>query len=631
MNLENVYPFIDSSAIYVDGYCIYDKQEKVYSTISQHSDPDFIQKATDAENNGKLLFRSAPNQNSSEALLAYVYQYSLPSASFDTVTLVINIRPDWIIENSNLGEDDIFFALDANKQLILSSSNDPVIDSIIDFIYPLEKIEMAEETPASYTSENMLVTTCVSDSQRWVLAVGTPVDKIFSAVKITGMGLFLIIICILGISVLAAYYSSKKIYNPIHDALNELNSLERSQFKNRLMRKRQSYQRAMNYSHDFQYLLEEWRKEAPKDSHAFSSTIGAILIQIINYSEIKEKLSENAFQACLYSIANVIHEMFEKNYPNECVQIENDQYILIYDCGHASSEDIKGIEELAMGIRAELERILSVTTIWANSFSFDVSSDVSQKHHELNSVFSYKFFTPDLYFYDLDNYSFYFNNISYTPAVETEQQLYDLLSCGNFKESLPLVESALRSTYGYAFNVTEINIQRISYSILASIKKFLLSNGFSEIPQVENIMLSIRQAPSLNSVIQIFSNLFTKFESEIHTRKENKQQILLEKVIQYISDHFADQNLSVELIAETFSMSSLYLGRIFKNYTQKNMSDYINELRVEYAKKQLVLTDKKITDIWPECGFSTKSNFYLVFKNRTSLTPSEYRQNHKIK
>ena len=119
--------------------------------------------------------------------------------------------------------------------------------------------------------------------------------------------------------------------------------------------------------------------------------------------------------------------------------------------------------------------------------------------------------------------------------------------------------------------------------------------------------------------------------SEIHTRKENKQQILLEKVIQYISDHFADQNLSVELIAETFSMSSLYLERIFKNYTQKNMSDYINELRVEYAKKQLVLTDKKITDIWPECGFSTKSNFYLVFKNRTSLTPSEYRQNHKIK
>ena len=55
--------------------------------------------------------------------------------------------------------------------------------------------------------------------------------------------------------------------------------------------------------------------------------------------------------------------------------------------------------------------------------------------------------------------------------------------------------------------------------------------------------------------------------------------------------------------------------------------DFKNEMRIMSAKKMLAHSDKRITDIAYECGFSSASYFSKVFSEHENVSPSEYRDN----
>lgn len=92
---------------------------------------------------------------------------------------------------------------------------------------------------------------------------------------------------------------------------------------------------------------------------------------------------------------------------------------------------------------------------------------------------------------------------------------------------------------------------------------------------------------------------------------------------------YRDPELNRDTIAATLGISSGYFSQIFSQYFDQNFSEYINELRVEEVKR--MLTDSafqqySLIAIGFEAGFSSKSNFYSVFKRIAGMTPSAYKQ-----
>lgn len=73
--------------------------------------------------------------------------------------------------------------------------------------------------------------------------------------------------------------------------------------------------------------------------------------------------------------------------------------------------------------------------------------------------------------------------------------------------------------------------------------------------------------------------------------------------------------------------SQEYLTRATKRYYGKTPMQIINDIRINFAKKQLEITNYSITDIAFESGYSSPSLFVKKFKELTSLTPSDYRKN----
>ena len=100
-------------------------------------------------------------------------------------------------------------------------------------------------------------------------------------------------------------------------------------------------------------------------------------------------------------------------------------------------------------------------------------------------------------------------------------------------------------------------------------------------------------------------------------------------VIRYISEHFCEP-LSLEKISKELGICRFYLSRIFTQILHTGFHEYVNTLRIDYAKKLLLESNNSILDIAIQSGFQNQQTFNRVFKEITALTPSNYRKNSAL-
>ena len=88
----------------------------------------------------------------------------------------------------------------------------------------------------------------------------------------------------------------------------------------------------------------------------------------------------------------------------------------------------------------------------------------------------------------------------------------------------------------------------------------------------------------------------------------------LAQVKTYIELHY-EQHISLDKLSNLFFISKEYLSKAFKIKYEKNLMNYIIELRMRKAK--LMLEDKSISIkiIAESVGYDDITHFYHVFKN----------------
>lgn len=93
-------------------------------------------------------------------------------------------------------------------------------------------------------------------------------------------------------------------------------------------------------------------------------------------------------------------------------------------------------------------------------------------------------------------------------------------------------------------------------------------------------------------------------------------------MLDYIASHFCDPNLSGSSVAEKLGISQRYLQRLLEA-TGKTFTEHVNELRLDRAFLLLVTTgtNKCVSDIAFDVGYSDLTNFYRHFRLRFGDTP----------
>jgi AraC-like DNA-binding protein len=73
-------------------------------------------------------------------------------------------------------------------------------------------------------------------------------------------------------------------------------------------------------------------------------------------------------------------------------------------------------------------------------------------------------------------------------------------------------------------------------------------------------------------------------------------------------------------------MSEPTFSKYFKRASGQNFSDLVRKLRLAHARRLLERSDKSVSDICYEVGFTNLSNFNRQFRNDAGETPRDYRQ-----
>ncbi len=128
-------------------------------------------------------------------------------------------------------------------------------------------------------------------------------------------------------------------------------------------------------------------------------------------------------------------------------------------------------------------------------------------------------------------------------------------------------------------------------------------------------------------LLAFFSLLLSHFELIEAVSGDSK---ILKAIISYCMQHYGEE-LSLAVLERELHVSRYYISHLFSDKLMIGFNQYVNSLRVTYACNHLRHSDKPITEIAGLVGFNTQRTFNRAFIKQTGLTPSEYRNNMKLK
>ena len=97
------------------------------------------------------------------------------------------------------------------------------------------------------------------------------------------------------------------------------------------------------------------------------------------------------------------------------------------------------------------------------------------------------------------------------------------------------------------------------------------------------------------------------------------------RALNYIEAHY-QENISLDEIIAYLNLNKSYFCTLFKKETGLTFTNYVNEIRVEKSKRQLLKDNRSILDIALSVGFTNQNYFAITFKKHTEMTPMEFRK-----
>ncbi len=193
-------------------------------------------------------------------------------------------------------------------------------------------------------------------------------------------------------------------------------------------------------------------------------------------------------------------------------------------------------------------------------------------------------------------------------TIQFHPELLDanLLNRTQFKPIQKMFEAAEK---GLAFPRQTIETVRPRLENLCNTRGFYSVLEFLEVLYALSLSTSVRTLASAAFV----------------SREDNNDSRRINKVTDYMNKNY-DKNIRLAEVAALINMSEVAFCRFFRKRTSKSPIEYLNDIRIGMATRQLADTAKPISEICFLCGFNNLSNFNRCFYKKKGCTPSEFRR-----
>jgi AraC-like DNA-binding protein len=134
--------------------------------------------------------------------------------------------------------------------------------------------------------------------------------------------------------------------------------------------------------------------------------------------------------------------------------------------------------------------------------------------------------------------------------------------------------------------------------------------------------------------IELFLGYCTRFYDRQFITRDNANRGILEKFENSLNSYFTSEKPrslglpTVLYFAEEMHLSVNYFGDLIKKETGSSAQDYIQSKVIQIAKTKIFDINKSISEIAYELGFKYPQHFSRLFKQKTGVTPNEYRNSN---
>jgi len=177
------------------------------------------------------------------------------------------------------------------------------------------------------------------------------------------------------------------------------------------------------------------------------------------------------------------------------------------------------------------------------------------------------------------------------------------------------------------YSLYNFGVSTLSYNPLWVLIALIIGWIFLEVITKPNLLLLIQSSETSHS------KTVPALEEELKYLKSGLDADASEKLLWKLEEHlnkseiFLDPNLTLEKISSELKEYKHHISQVLNSTAGINFYSFINEFRLEKAKKRLMnyrSENKTIEAISFECGFSSKSTFNKLFKQKYGATPSKY-------
>lgn len=205
---------------------------------------------------------------------------------------------------------------------------------------------------------------------------------------------------------------------------------------------------------------------------------------------------------------------------------------------------------------------------------------------------------------------------------------------GGFSDSHERILIEFDLSFFDDFLVSDANLQLFNAFLHDS---NILRLSESEKKQIEICFFKITQECKENNIennialkvyfleLIILINKFYVKTNVIEFDHPSKLHKRVSEIITYINLNYMN-DISLDLVAEKFFISTAHLSRAFKKVTGFSFIEYLNNLRIHEAQKLLSNTKLSISEISERVGYQSSTHFGRMFRSITGSSPREYRK-----
>jgi len=247
----------------------------------------------------------------------------------------------------------------------------------------------------------------------------------------------------------------------------------------------------------------------------------------------------------------------------------------------------------------------------------DAKKEVHRKFKLLNSESSSVVLKPD-------NNTYF----PYIPAQDVRGFINQfILALKNYddKQALKTINSVFE--YSIQNKLSFIELQNICFLLLNISIRDLIDYRCSD-EQMQVLSNTYYQeliiCETFHQLSETFKDIVTLVIARIKGQNDASITIISD-VVEYISQHY-NEELTLDKLAVYVHVSNSYLSRLFKKKQEITISNYIQNIRLEQAKKLMNSTNLKTYEIAEKVGINDPVYFSKLFKKVEGLTPKEFRQ-----